>query len=353
MKKVLVYPFDRAFVPEIEYLNLIEEIEKLYLCSPHGWGYVGELFEWKGKQVRVESEFEKLVHICDEVWIVDSYNKLFPEDVLQKKIEYAVHKNKKVIFNYNNCALGCSKNVGTSMFIDINRYLHMREKIYEINLPVIGIVGISEETDKFELQLLINRILKNKGYNVSHIASRNNIGLIDIHPFPSWLFDADISEKDKIICFNHYVKEIELRDKPDLILIGIPGGILPINDRIYENFGILHYEISWAVTFDYVFCSLLFGNYGADDLNQIRQRIKEIFRIEIDCFNLSTTILNPVEMDSKESKNYIMLQGDNVIKKLDKMISKECVSTKLHKSVEEAVTNMIEILNLYTKLEII
>ena len=51
------------------------------------------------------------------------------------------------------------------------------------------------------------------------------------------MYDEGVSEKKKILMYNHYLKWIEQSEKPDVILVGIPGGIMPDSKNKWDILG--------------------------------------------------------------------------------------------------------------------
>ncbi len=189
-------------------------------------------------------------------------------------------------------------------------------KIKEINTPVIFVAGISERTEKHYIQLALRYKLKSKGYSVAQIGTKNYCKIFGFHPFPAFMFSSELSELSKIILFNHYVKKIELTEKPDVIIIGIPGGIVPIDIEFNNRFGITSYEISQAVCPDAVIMSVLYENLPQEYFEEINLTAKYRFGFEIDCFNLSNTRFDWAESQSEHKPCYLSIDKSVVNKKI-------------------------------------
>lgn len=59
--------------------------------------------------------------------------------------------------------------------------------------------------------------------------------------------DANIPSEQKIILYNHFIKKIEQEEKPEVIILGVPEGIMPISKFQAGYFGICAFEILNAV----------------------------------------------------------------------------------------------------------
>lgn len=356
MSKILVYPFDVEFEPIIKCLENNSEINSLVLSSPNGWGYVGTEYNWKNQVIVITNEFESLLDDCDEVWFVPSRNFIHPIDIIINKVEASINMKKNTYFWRNPKELESVRNEVKDKIIMNNSYIVQEivdhdTEIYQFEVPIIGVMGNSEQTSKFELELMISERLRNLGYDVSLVASKAGFDMLDLYSFPQWMICPGMTELQKIVCFNHYIKSIETINQPDIIIIGIPGFMYPFSNRIHGDFGVLHFEISWAIEFDYIYFSLLFGDYDSQVLNRIKDIAKNTFGYEIDCFNLSNNLMNPVELEENEATNYVTIPDHKVLERLitynsnsHNMISNRCVE-----SVDIAVDRMIKTLEGYLK----
>ena len=109
------------------------------------------------------------------------------------------------------------------------------------------------------------RRFRELGYNVEVISTRLDSEVLGINPIPQFMFETGMSESEKIIKYNHYVKQIELVKDPDLIIIGVPGGIMPFDKVNYNNFGAIAFLISMAVSVDYaILCSPFYAGSDFD-----------------------------------------------------------------------------------------
>ena len=153
------------------------------------------------------------------------------------------------------------------------------------------------------------------GYNISQIGSKEYSTILGFHSFPDFMYKSNLSEVEKIIAFNHYVKNIEITEKADVIIIGIPFGIMPFDNQFNNNFGVMLYEVSNAIVPDYVILSMTFREYDSQDIDEIKKIMKYKFGCEVDCFNLSNT-----RIDWNGSKEFL--------KKIYTKISTKLVDSK-------------------------
>lgn len=206
-----------------------------------------------------------------------------------------------------------------------------------ITVPVVYVVGVTPYTEKFYVQLCIRERLIKDGYKVAQIGSKSSSILFGIHSYPRFMSE-NINETDKIVKFKKYVKYIEMTEAPDIIIIGIPGGIMPVNKKHHFDFGMTAYMISQAVEPDYVIMSMLYcDDYSEEQLESLRQVCRFKFNYEIDSFHLSNTFIDPLSLNDnnlrfvkigrKQYRNkvkglYDFLDCNDMNKAYDEMLSK-------------------------------
>ena len=111
--------------------------------------------------------------------------------------------------------------------------------------------------------------------------------MLGFHSFPKFMYDGAIPETNKIVLFNHLVKKIEKEEQPDVIIIGIPGGIMPFNNNLVNHFGIIAYEVSQAVAADSAIFSCHYAEHYSDYFTKLSDLIKYRLGCEINCYNMA------------------------------------------------------------------
>lgn len=160
MKKVMLYPFDSASFSILKYKNRLNNLELVDIVSPIGWGYNDVYIKYL-----VRHDFSNALENCDIVWIVNSQNSISYEYDIRPKIEEAVLKKKEVIVTRD---FDEEKKQEIERIIKDNKYkftnlcqtnslkclenLEM-DSLFEINCPVIYIVGAMEYTKRYEMLL--------------------------------------------------------------------------------------------------------------------------------------------------------------------------------------------------------
>ena len=74
---------------------------------------------------------------------------------------------------------------------------------------------------------------------------------------------SEYTEREKIIGFNKYVKMLYMLERPDVLVIGVPGGAFSFDEYFDNNFGITNYYRSVKAAGESL-GSVLFGKIGVD-----------------------------------------------------------------------------------------
>lgn len=322
-EKLLIYPYDIEAVPMLRHKGLLRDYEICGLVSPEGWGLTGKDAGCAdgGSElgIMIGSDFEAGLESCDAVYFGESHMKLDFEASVRPRLLKAIAAGKNIIFTLpvdrrvqEEISGLCSdggvyfKYFGNQK--DIGEFLG-KEELYELNTPVIFVLGISERTQKFHIQLALREYIQGLGYKVSQVGSRSYCELLGFRSFPQFMYDNSFSESQKIILFNRYIKSIEIKEEPDVIIIGIPGGTMPFDNKFTNRFGMTAYEVSRAVTPDAAIFSIFYGAYEQEQLESVFTSVKYRLGFEIDCFNLSNVKFDWEASRQDEELSYITVDS--------------------------------------------
>lgn len=343
--KSIIYPFDVEAIPLIRHNNLIDNYDIVQAVSPSGWGFDDKdaccADNGISTGIIVNSDFDKALEVCDTVFFINSSTKIDFDRLIYPKIIKAAQNSKNII-----CTIKLESNVvseiskicadkNTSWKYFENTCNNIKtptiERIYKINTPVIFVTGIGERTHKFEMQLNLKENLKKTGYRVSQIGTRHYCELMGFHSFPKFMYSKEISESEKIILFNHYIRNIEIKENPEIIIIGVPGGTMPFSYEFTNRFGVLAYEVSQAVLPDAVVLSTLYNDYTSEYFELISKSYRYKFGYEIDCYNICNLLLDFTASKREEELKYLTLDCQFINEK-----------KKNHSSLDTPVFNILD-----------
>jgi peptide maturation system protein (TIGR04066 family) len=369
MEKVLVYPYDIEFSPILRHSKLLSMYNIVALASPNGWGFNGKdaAFVDGGDKlnININNDFEGLLPLCDAVLFTEAERPLdFDKSILPKVIK-AAEQGKNILYfrkieeeSRKTLEELCKKNnVSFKSCYDFENTYSGHEldyfKLQKINTPVIFVAGLYEKTQKFEIQLSLREIFSSLGYKVSQVGSRNYCELLGFHSFPKFMYSPSKTEDKKILTFNHFLKDMENMEKPDVIIVGIPGDIMRLNDNFTGRFGTMAYEVAQAVTPDAAIVSTLYENFEPEYFERIATSIKYKLGFDISCFNLSNIKFDWAVAEYTFKESYLLLDSSFVDKKKIKfdMLKTPVFNILNDEDRANMANHLIDILSYYGEVE--
>lgn len=335
-QKILIYPYDSDFTPILRHRQFLEGYEIASLVSPGGWGLTGRDAGDADKSgqtgINVTGNFDEALELCDAVMFVGSEKPLDFQKYIMPKVFTAAERGKDITVttqlrdeDSKTISQKC-KEAG----VDFKYFNYPEEHrkfptitvdneiLYNINTPVVFVLGIGERTNKFEIQLSLREKFLSEGYKVSQIGTRGYCELLGFHSFPEFMYNGALPETNKIVLFNQMVKKIENEEQPDVIIIGIPGGIMPYNNTLTNRFGILAYEVSQAVASDCAIFSCHYAEYNTDYFKGLSDLVKYKLGLEVSCYNISNVMFDWVNSKQESKSIYTTLDTTFIDEKITK-----------------------------------
>ena len=266
--KWMVYPASRYVSVLARYPGEIPGCEEIRFVTPEGWGADGEDFSSLDggfpTGVQLSNDFDRALDKADAVLFADGPIPL-PEKYLLGKIAQALDAKKRVVLEKipeglaGKLPLDRVEILQEDDPVSVTKPQMQDPEIRTIPVPVVFVLGTGPHTNKLEVQTALGKHFRERGYAVSQVASRNLGNFLGYHTVPESLFSQAATTKDRIILLNRYFHKIYLRDKPEVMVIGLPGGIMPVNPIRFDELGEKAYLISQAVTPDAaVLCTYTF-----------------------------------------------------------------------------------------------
>ena len=253
MKKIMLFPYNKDSVTLLNNFRANKEYEITMICS-FKEDIVAMTKEFESKRIFLTNDFEKYAKEVDVVVFCENVSKIDPLAYL-KKIEYLCLINKEFFLSinlYDEIKLECIDDfqrglLDRAVIIENPYNEELKEKrrtLYPINTPVVCIMGFGENCNKFQTHLELYEKFSNKGYRCFNIFS-NYLGKISGGEiYPNFVFEKNMSLFTKIQKFNMYIRNIEIKEKPDVIILSVPYGIMPANMFISNNFGEFAFVVS-------------------------------------------------------------------------------------------------------------
>lgn len=346
MKKVMIFPYDKRseFILKNEYL-LQYDIKIDKICYPKGWKiYNKDLVN----DYRVSCDYIGDIENCDLLWIVNSDKNLdFKKSILPLIKEAAVQEKEIIctrkISEYEKLLLEDFK-VKFSLYDDFKN--HNDLEIFDIDKPIIFVVGQYDKMDKMSIEFEIRKAFLEKGYKVSQVMSRLEGNLFGVKAFDN-LFEKNISNKEKILSINHNIKELEVKENSDVIIIGVPGGVMSFSRKVVEDFGEEITLITKSISPD---CTIMSFPYYSDisEYKVYYEYMLEKYNIYVDYFNICNKMIDVSESETKNKLKYVTMNNDKV-EELTKNSKFFAITSK--NNINKIVDNIINQLNNYGKIK--
>ena len=329
----VAFPYDKEMQPYLKFKSMIENIEPLILLAAKGWAVEKNQFS----KFRVqESLSENDYQIIDAIWLIDSIHDI-QEDFVLEIVEEMLKHHKQILLSRHFNTETYNRIVGlvekySGKYIDLTQKNQNIEldgislELAEINTPIVCVMGIGERTDKFLTELAVKQYFENQGYNIVLVSSRcNSVFLHNVYSFPAFM-NSDIPAEYKIVLYNRFIKNIEQECKPELILTGIPGEIMPISKIQPGHFGVHAFQVLNAINPDFAIMCLYGSSVSDKYIYELKQIVKYRFMLNIDCFYLSSNVQDVFTINRPLSIEYLERNIDDIKKvkcELQKVLSEQ------------------------------
>jgi len=347
MNKLLVFPFTLDTAPIARFRHLLAKYDSIIpvveeaaaftsgmdVSCVDGGSYCG---------LAVTTDFES--SIADASGVLFS-SIIMSKETMQKNISIAKEHGKK-LYICGGLADWLEDGLEDTCCLDYPPYsldVVPEDRLFEIPVPVIIVTGQGQQCGKFDIQLGLRQKFVELGYKVSQIGTKRYSALFGIHALPMIPY-APLWEK--IILYNRFFKSVVDKEKPDVLIVGIPGGIMPLKERHNELFGETAIAISKSIHPDISILSMYYGKIDRDYLSNTMNYAKYALDSQFGFFHLSNTKL-VVELDLR-TISYLTTDSSKVFEEQDiiddrffNVYSAE-TSTKVYENIISKLQNNIE-----------
>ncbi len=344
VKEAAIYPYNPELVGVLRYFNQMNhDIRIKRVVSLQGFRCDGKdaglLFNKPEMGIAVTENIEEAIGECDCLIVADGTYLERLRPVIIQNIQLTLQMGKEVIctMKLTDDELVYIKGIENhthTRFSYCPEYLTMDElkpnrtkKLYSPQAPVIFISEAFSGLDAFEITLGLTSYLKQEGYRTVTIAEKSLGGLLNIKSTPEFMWGCKMDDNDKVYALNQYIKQIEQKEKPDIIVIQLPGAIMKFNDKLTEGFGIVPYLIALAVQADYmIFCSS-FDTIEPIYFERLSERFKYQIGIGIDAIHVSNVMVDAAASTEADRLSIIHIEQNRVDKEVVKLMQKWDIPT--------------------------
>lgn len=303
-RKLVVLSLDIDTLPIIRYHDMLQDYSLHGVSAPTGLGYtgrdIGSIDGGNETGFCFTDDFEGLLDECDSVLFSGTTYDRRLEKYILTQISKAAARGKEILLTMSledvkkkqieeiindRCCLRYIEDIEDRT--EVPEYVPV--ELSNISTPVIMVAGLGERCNKFETQLSLRRYFTSMDYKVCQLGTKNYCSLFGFKSLPGFLFENVYTPEQKIYLFNDYLLRIEKEEKPDVFIIGVPGGIMTFDNLAVNHFAILPYILSNAVRPDAMVLNIYYNSYDDKSLQDLKNYCWYRFGFEIDAFNVANT----------------------------------------------------------------
>ncbi|MEA4922666.1 MAG: TIGR04066 family peptide maturation system protein [Eubacteriaceae bacterium] len=300
-ERIMIYPYDSNMTDVLRSNRFCDKYKEIYLCTMKGWGLVGNNPGIADggtliNEMEVEDSFENCLKKVDTVVFVESDKELLKGKYVYPQMYTAASARKNIIDLLENneiqeeierYCIECEVNYSPFRRHDLNIEMNdhvKKEGLIECNVPIVVVAGETVNSKKFAVEYGIKEELENQGYNPILVGSKAYCEFLGDLSFPDFMLRHNINDIEQVLMFNRFINKIG--KDADVIIIGIPGGIISCTDYLYGDFGILAYKVFQSINVDFFVFNVLYEEYYPSFFNEMQMFINKRFSTNVDVFNI-------------------------------------------------------------------
>lgn len=358
-KKAILYPYSIHSASIVRNRSMIKHYEIIGAVAPKGLSLLGKDCSAVDSRsfmgIDISEDFEHMILNCEVIIIgeysLESDEKNIFQQIVFKNTLYALEQGKEVVslYRFSEEQEEKLKRKSDELKICYFSYKEWQDiklkksgSMVQLNTPIISIAGLTEECGKFDIQMSIGNMLARSGINATHISSKQFGELFGFHSFPTFMFGNSLTEEDKILELNAYLSFLESKENPDVFIITVPGGMVPINKRNHERFGITAYEVGCAINPDLLVLAIPLIDLKSYQMDNLCKIVEEKLNCAPCCMAMSNNRINSKDMQDEFKKvSYDFLAVEEVDKKIKGYDDILPVFNSISKQGKEALNDFI------------
>ncbi len=297
MSSILIYPFCRKFSEFARCKEALKEFNEVIPIAPKGFGMEGEDVSvcdgGNPLNIKISSDYTANIIHADAAFFgyieanisVESY---------KEKIKKAIDLKKRVFITKElKDFLGDTDEL---LPVELIEYASRTQEndlslnLLSIPVPVVVIAGIGDRCDKFSIQVKLGNFFSAQGYRVLNFGTKDFSKLFGIETLPQFLFEP-MDNGMKIRQFNSYIYNSVIKENPEVVIIGVPGGIMRVNPYEFSEFGELALIISNAIKSDISILSLYKQELNQDFIDHLIKLCRYKLNFQVNYINIANTDL--------------------------------------------------------------
>ena len=291
MKKLLIYPFTLSSMPILRYSGNLVDYNEVILVTESSFAALSSNCDVShvdgGLPVfaKMSANFEDAVVLVDDVLFVDE---IYDVDKFRRNFELAKKVNKQIFLsgNFDNKTYKDLEGFKALIAEDYTANVTSQNRLLEMPVPVIAVMGMGQQCNKFDIQMGLRERFLERGYKVSQVGTKCYSSLFGFHALPKFTKTA---LWEKILLYNLFFRDIVVREKSDVLIVGIPGGVMPIDECNTELFGETAIAISKSISPDMSILSMYLSDSLRFDVKGLTGYFHYTLGATLDYFHISNT----------------------------------------------------------------
>lgn len=334
ISNLYIYPFTERMMPLCRFSNSVYQFDHVIPIVPHEFGFLGgdAGIVDKGPPIGaiIEEVIPQNISKSDALLLCDPTNSVVSALPYQKQIQVAQELGIRFLASKKIVTLLKMNGIDGEIvdYPDIEIDLKGYRNLQDISVPVIIILGTGKGCGKFNTQLMVSEMFIRAGYRVAQIASKEYSSLFGISPFPSFMFDESKSSLEKIQKLNQFAVDLIDQKNAEVLIVGVPGGIMPISKFEFDEFGELAYLVSHAIPSDIGILNVYYQEYNAEILKTLIKLCKFKFNVKIKIISVSNKVLYISPEEKRTCDFYIPYKKVSVNNSIAESFFFRCFSLK-------------------------
>ncbi|MBR0092123.1 MAG: hypothetical protein IJP92_10525 [Lachnospiraceae bacterium] len=204
-------------------------------------------------------------------------------------VKYSMFERYHITPGKRNCALSAKR--------ALKEFSFSAHALEQIPVPVIGVGALYKDLDRTALTSRIKRAAGLFGRKLATVYTDRDYSRFGCNCIPRDLI-GKLSFEDRILFINYYIRRVVEAEKPETVVVEIPGGILPMGSQNLNGGGEFPFIFMQALMPDYFICTLPFQHYSGDDIGTYEKRIAHRYGVKSISFHLTNTYFLPLEMSN-------------------------------------------------------
>lgn len=183
-------------------------------------------------------------------------------------------------------------------------------EMYELKRPTVPIIGVGSLYHQLHTARIASNIRNTlKENRISVIYAGDLLYEAGIHSFPVERMQG-ISFDDRIRIVNFMINQVIDEEKPEALIIEIPGGIMKMDEKNLNGSGEYSYIYTSAVDIDYYICSVFLNGCKVKmRYDKITDFLERKYSLRKTAYHLSNMYLSPMRTVEHDRIPYVLVDS--------------------------------------------